>query len=146
MLISVYLCVLLSNRMKVVLVGASFTARTHQRRNGAPVYSSTFSSTGKKGQKLEETMKGRRGKSAADLFCEGCSPWLDASSLHIIYTSLRSDTRLCRYSVDTNLQGGRFQSTRNMTRKVKGCLAAPAADTVRDCVFASHTCSRCPQP
>ena len=88
----------------------------------------------------------RRGKSTTDLFCEGCSPWPDASSLHIIYKSLRSDIRPCRYSADTNLRGGRFQNTRNMTRKVEGCLAVPAADTVQDCVFASHTGSRCRQP
>jgi len=47
--------------MKVVLVGASFTARTHQRRNGAPVYSSTFSSIEKRKenirQKLQKTTK-----------------------------------------------------------------------------------------
>jgi hypothetical protein len=34
--------------MKVVLVSASFTARTQQRRNGALVYSSAFSSTEEK--------------------------------------------------------------------------------------------------
>jgi hypothetical protein len=51
MLISIHFRILLSNRMKVVLVGASFTARTHQRRNGAPVYSSTLSSTEKKRRK-----------------------------------------------------------------------------------------------
>src|SRR6267154_2115869 len=103
-------------------------------------YSSETSKDNKKGNK-----KGR-GKSTADLFCEGCSPWPDASSLHIIYTSLRSDTRPCRYSVDTNLPDARFQSTRNMTRKVKGCPAALAANTVQDCVFASHTGSRSRQP
>jgi hypothetical protein len=42
--------------MKVVLVGASFAARTHQRRNGAPVYSSTFSSTEKRGEKIRQKL------------------------------------------------------------------------------------------
>lgn len=133
--------------MKVVLVGASFPARTHQRRNGAPVYSSTFSSTEEREEDISsenwKRQQKREKESTADLFCEGYSPWPDASSLRIVYTNLRLDTRLSRYSADTNLRGGRFQSTRNMTRKAKGRLAAPAADTVQDCVFASHTDSRC---
>ena len=46
-------------------------------------------------------------------FTKGCG---DDGLIHIIYTSIRSDTRLSRYSADTDLRVGRFQIARNMTR------------------------------
>ena len=78
MLISVHFCILLSNRMKVVLVGASFTARTHQCRDGTPVYSSTFSSTETREenvrQKLEEAAKGGGGNGMPTYFAKSAVP------------------------------------------------------------------------
>jgi len=74
MLISVHLCDLVSNRMKVVLVGASFMARTQQRRIGVPVYSSKFSST----KKREENVCQKQQKGEEDrlptYFAKGAVP------------------------------------------------------------------------
>jgi len=65
--------------MKVVLVSASFTARTHQRRNGAPVYSSTLSSTEKKRRKyfvrnFEEATKEGEENRLQTYFAKGAIP------------------------------------------------------------------------
>ena len=146
MLVSVYFRIFSSNRMKVVLVSATLMARTQQRRNSSPLYCPTPFFSKDKEEKVRQKLESMtRRKSIADLFYEGCSPWQGASFLHTICTSPHSGTRPCRYFADTSSRGGPVQSTQNTTRRVKGCLAVPAADTVQDCVFASHTGSRCRQ-
>jgi hypothetical protein len=51
MLVSIHFRIFSSNRMKVVLVGATLMARTQQRRNSGPFYSSTPVSAKEKEEK-----------------------------------------------------------------------------------------------
>jgi hypothetical protein len=136
MLVPVNFRILPSNSVKVVLVGASLTARTQKSRNGVPFY--IFINKGGGGIIFVDG-----GELGTDLFCAACSFWRDASFRRTIYTRLRSGTRPCRCSAGMSPRGGLAQSTRSTTRRAERRPAAHAGDTGPGCAFPSRTDSIC---